>query len=825
MRTVERSLGMFKGAMSGFLRDIRYGARVLGRSPAFTFFAAAVLALSIAANTAIFSIADAVLLRALPYQDPSRLVMVWEDASTYGFPKDTPAPGNFADWRARNHVFTDMAATSSNESYNLTGRGAPEEILGRNVTANLLTVLGVSPSIGRDFRSEDDVPGARHVVILSHALWVRRFGADPLIVGKQIWLDEAKYLVIGVMPDGFQFPDRQSELWVPIQFTRQQLANHGNHLLEVIARLRPGVSLAAANANLAVIAKELRREHPAENQKIGAIAVPLREELAGNARAAVLVLLGAVCFVLLIACANVANLLLARASGRRRELAMRLALGASRRRITRQVLTESILLSALSGVLGVLLASYGTQFLSRLIPPGLAPLSGTGVDVRVLTFAVALCLGTGILFGIVPALGVSQIDLVTALKQGTLQSGVGARAGNLRDALVISEVALAMMLLICAALMIRSFEALYHHDPGFRPSHVLVMRTSLPSPKYAEFTRRVSFYTEVLSRVGRLPGVVAAGYTSWAPLTNKGGASSVRLEGHPEPPPGRELIPNLRLVSQDYMRAVGMRLIAGRLFEERDGSSAQPVAIVNQTMARDYWPGENPLGQRFRKNDPNHPWFTVVGIVGDVHQVALDQPARPEMYIPYPQQNAFEPNLFSPQYLLVRTAQDPMRMADLVRREIWTVDREQAIASASSLEDFVGEKLAPRRMQTALLGGFAALALLLASLGIYAVLAFRVTQRTQEIGVRMALGAERRDILRMILSRGMRMFAAGALLGLLGALAVSRLLDYALYDTSAVDPISFLGVTLLLAVVAFAACYFPARRAMRVDPIVALRYE
>ncbi|HXW56466.1 MAG TPA: ABC transporter permease [Candidatus Cybelea sp.] len=826
MRTTERSLGLFNRTLSGLLRDVRYGARVLGRSPTFTLFAAAVLALGIAASTAIFSIADAVLIRALPYQDADRLVMVWEEASTYGFPKDTPAPGNFADWRGRNHVFTDMAATSSNESYNLTGSGTPEEILGRNVTANLFSVLGASPLIGRDFRPEDDLPGARHVVILSHGLWVRRFGADSLIVGKQIWLDGGKYLVIGVMPSEFQFPDRQSELWVPIQFTEQQLANHGSHFLEVVARLRPRVSLAAANANLAVIARELEREHPTQNQKIGAIAVPLREELAGPTRAAILVLLGAVSFVLLIACANVANLLLARSSGRRRELAMRLALGASTGSITRLALTESILLSAVSGVLGVLLASFVTQFLSRLIPPGLAPLSGAGIDVRVLIFAVVLCLGTAVLFGSVPALGISHIDLVTALKQGTRQSGVGDGAGSLRDVLVISEVALAMMLLISAALMIRSFEALYHHDPGFRPSHVLVMRTSLPSPKYAESDRRVSFYTGVLSRVGRLPGVVAAGYTSWVPLTNTGGASSIRLEGHPAPPSGHELLPNVRLVSQDYMPAVGMRLIAGRVFDERDGPAGQPVALVNQTMARDYWPGENPLGQRFRKDDdPNRPWITVVGIVGDVHQVALDQPARPEMYIPYLEQNTFEANLFSPQYLVVRTAQDPMRMADLVRREIWAVDREQAISGVTSLEDFVGEKLAPRKLQTVVLGGFASLALLLATVGVYAVLAFRVAQRTQEIGVRIALGAQRRDILRMILSRGMRMFLAGAVLGLAGALAASRLLAYALYGTSAVDPISFVGVTLLLAVVALAACYFPARRAMRVDPIVALRYE
>ncbi len=463
--------------MSNFWGDIRYGIRVLAKSPGFTFFAIAVLALGIAANTAIFSIADAILVRPLPYRNAARLVMVWEDASSYGFPKDTPSPGNFADWKARNQVFEDMAAVSPIESFNVTGDGNPEELLGGNVTANLFSLLGASSAIGRDFRSEDDVPGASRVVILSHGLWVPRFGAEQQIVGKEIWLNGEKFTVIGVMPAGFQFPDRESELWVPIQFTKQQLANHGSHFLEVVARLKPGVSLEQANANLATIAKELEKEHPDDNQKIGAVAVPLREELAGNMRAAILVLLGAVCFVLLIACANVANLLLARAAGRRRELAMRLTLGASRGRITRQMLTESVLLAVLAGACGLLLASFGTQLLARLIPAGIAPLEGAGVDGRVLAFTLGLSVITGILFGIVPALRVSQIDLVTSLKQGGGQSGVGSGGRSLRDALVVAEVALAIVLLAGAALMIRSFEALYHNDPGFRADHVLAMRT------------------------------------------------------------------------------------------------------------------------------------------------------------------------------------------------------------------------------------------------------------------------------------------------------------------------------------------------------------
>lgn len=812
--------------MSNLLLDIRYGIRVLAKSPGFAIFAIVVLALGIAANTAIFSIADAILLRPLPYRDANRLVMVWEDASTYGFPHDTPAPGNFADWRARNQVFDDMAAISSIESYNLTGQGEPEELLGRNFTANLLSVLGVAPSLGRDFRPEDDVPGAARVAILSYGLWVRRFGGDGGAIGKEMWLDGEKVTVIGVMARGFQFPDRKSEFWTPIQLTKQQLANHGSHFLEVVARLKTGVSLATANANLATIAKQLEKEHPDDNQKVGAAAVPLREELAGDMRASVLVLLGAVCFVLLIACANVANLLLARASGRRRELAMRLTLGASRVRVARQMLTESVLLAAVAGALGLLLATFGTPVLARLVPAGIAPMNGTGVDSRVLVFAIAVSLATGIVFGIVPAFRISRIDLVTSLKQGGGQSGVGFGGQGLRDLLVVAEVALALVLLTGAALMIRSFEALYRTDAGFRPDHVLVMRTPLPLPKYSEFSRRTSFYDNVLSRVSALPGVVSAGYTTWIPLTNTGGASMIRLESHPLPSPGHENIPNVRFVSDSYLRSIGARLIKGRTFDSGDGTGTQPVALINQTAARDYWTGENPIGKRFHKgNDPAYPWITVIGIVGDVHQVALDEPARPEMYMLYQQQKSFEDGVFNPQYLAVRTSADPVQLAEVIRQQIWAVDKEQPVANLMPMRDIVDERLAPRETQTSLLGSFAFLALLLASLGIYAVLSFAVTQRTQEIGVRAALGASRTDILRLILGQGMKLFLVGAVVGLVASIGLSQTLEHLLYGVSATDPVSFALVTVLLAGVTALACYVPARRAMRVDPMVAVRYE
>jgi putative ABC transport system permease protein len=802
-------------------QDIRYGLRMMAKNPAFTFFVVAVLALGIAANTAIFSIADAVLVRPLPYGQADRLVMVWEDGSSYGFPRDTPATGNFADWKARSQVFEDMAASSSSGSFNLSGDGNPEEIPGDLVTANLFSVLGARPALGRDFNASDDVPGAPHVVILSQGLFLRRFGGDPQIIGKQLWLNYEKYDVIGVMPRGFQFPDRDPQLWAPVQFTAEQLANHGNHHLQVVARLKPGVSLKVANANLAAIAKQLEQEHPSSNAKIGAFAVPLREELAGKTRPALLVLLGAVCFVLLIACANVANLLLARASGRRREIAMRMTLGASRARIARQLLTESLLLAALAGAAGLALSTFVTQFLASLIPEGIAPMNGSGADSRVLAATLILSVATGIVFGILPALRVSRLDLVTSLNQGG-RSGIGS-GRRLRDALVVSEVALAIVLLAGAALMLRSFEKLLHLDPGFRADHVLVVRTPLPRQKYEAFAPRVAFYSDVLARVARLPGVTAAGYTTWVPLTNSGGATGITVEGRPQPEPGQIPIPNCRIISDDYIRALGMTLIDGRVLDQRDGTAAPPVALINQTMARNLWPGENAIGRRFKRGSyvEASPWITIVGIVGDVHQAGLDSPARPEMYLPYMQQDFG----FEPEYLVVRTIGDPLRMADAVRQQVWAVDKEQPVAGAMPLEDLVDDTLAPRKTQAGLLGGFAVLALLLAALGIYAVLSFTVTQRTQEFGVRMALGAQPGDVLHMVLSQGVRLFILGAGIGLAAAFALSRTLEHLLYGVSATDPASFILVTLLLAGVTLLACYFPARRAMRVDPMIALRYE
>jgi len=803
-------------------QDAKYALRMLRKNPGFTIFAMAVLAFGIAGNTAIFSIADSVLLRALPYPDASQLVMVWEDSSSYGFPRNTPSPGNFSDWKSRNHVFEDMAATSCGDARVLTGDGNPEIVSVKCVTANFFSVLRVPPVLGRNFQTDDDQPGANRVAIISHGLWSRRFGGTSEILGKELLVGGEKLTVIGVAPRGFLFQNPEIDLWTPERFTSEQLANHGSHYLNVMARLKSGISLSSANADLAVIAGQLEKEHPDSNAKVGAFAVPLREEFAGRVRPAILMLVGAASFVLLIACANVANLILVRATGRRRELATRLTLGASRSRLVRQMLTESVVLSALAGSLGWILSLWAIRFLTVLVPPSISYRGESGVDRGMLLFTGATSIATGIFFGILPGMRLSRLNLASSLKQGGGPRAVGSAGQRLRSVLVSSEVALTIVLLAGSALMIRSLENLYHLDPGFRADHVMVLRTPVQMKRYNTGARRAAFYDQILDRVERLPGVVSAGYTTWIPLTNQGGATGITMEGHPEPAPGQVPIPNARIVSRDYTRALGMKLITGRLFDQRDAQGTPSVALINQTMARNFWPGENPVGRRFKRGSyrSESPWITIVGLVADVHQAGLDLPARAEMYLPYQQQE-----FFPPEYLAVRASDDPMLLAHAVRGEIWAVDKQQPITSARPLADLLNENLAARRMQTWVLAGFGGFALLLASLGIYAVLSYAVAERTQEIGVRLALGAHSRDVLRMVLSYGLKLFLMGMITGLAAALGLSHSLAHLLYGVSAGDPLSFAAVTVVLGMVTLLACYVPARRAMRVDPVVALHYE
>src|SRR5690348_570480 len=805
--------------MNTLTQDLRYALRTFQRSPAFFVFAVAVLALGIGANTAIFSIAYNILLRPLPYHDADRSVMVWEDDSAYGFPANTPSPGNFSAWKTQNDVFSDTAAYSG-RTFNLTGHGNPEQFRGIQMTANMFPLLGVKPELGRNILTSEDKPGANYAVVLSHGVWLANFGGDSQIIGKQISLNGASYTVVGVMPHGFIFPDRTVQMWTPIGFSDAELENHGSHYLHVIARLKPGVSLDAANANLGVIARNLEKQFPNSNAKEGAFAQPLRDRLTGSSRTAAMILLGAVGFVLLIACANIANLLLARATGRQRELAMRMALGAGRRRIIRQLLTESILLSAIAGGAGLLLAIWATPLLSDLVPEGLAPLNGAGISAEVLIFLAIVSGFCGVLFGLAPALRISRIDLANAIKQGSAQSGVGSGAKRMRDVLVVAEVALALMLFSGATLMLRSFINVRDLDPGFRPDHVLALETELPSPKYKDVPRRNEFFEQVLDRVTHLPGVVAAGCTTWLPLTNWGGAGGIVIEGQPPLRPGQAMIPNLRMISDKYMQAIGMRLIKGRGLNASDGANTPKVAIINEAAAQKFWRGENPVGTRFQRQQPNAPWITIVGIVADVRQAGLDLPPRPEIYFLYQQWDYFAPG-----YIAVRTSGDPMSVANAVREQVWAVDKDQPVTGVMPLETMLADYLAPRELQSSLIGAFAGFALLLAALGIYAVLAFSVAQRTQEIGVRVALGAQPRDILRGVLKQGLGLAGLGAAIGVAGALTLSQLLASLLFGVSATDPLTLFGAVAVLLVVAAAACFIPARRAMKVDPMVALRYE
>lgn len=807
--------------MKTLLQDIRYAVRMFARNPAFFIFAAGVLALGIGANTAIFTVAYNVLLRPLPYRDAGRLVMVWEDDSAYGFPQNTPSPGNYSAWKAQNNVFTDVAAMTA-RTLDLTGHGNPEQFQVMQVTANMFPLLGVRQRIGRNITPEEDKPGTNRVVILSHAVWIANFGGDAKILGKQISLNNAAYTVVGIMPPGFIFPDRTVQMWTPIGFSDAELVNHDSHYLHVIARLKPGVSLKTANADLGVIAERLQKQFPDSNAKEGAFAVPLRDRLTGNSRLAAFILLGAVGFVLLIACANVANLLLARATGRRKELAMRMALGAGRARIIRQLLTESILLSVIAGGAGLILAVWATPFLAHLIPAGLAPLAGSGINAYILAFLIAVSVLCGVLFGLAPALRVSRIDLASTMKQGGARSGSGAAGTRMRDILVVAEVALALVLFSGATLMVRSFTNVRDLDPGFRHAHVLALETELPSPKYDSVTLRNGFFQQTLERINHLPGVVDAGCITWLPLTNWGGANGIVIEGRPALGPGHAMIPNTRMISDRYMQAVGMKLIAGRTFDSRDGANTQKVAVINEVAAKEFWRGENPVGTRFRldNNSNVQAWITIVGIVGDVRQAGLDQPPRPEIYYPYSQWDFFRPSYFA-----VRTSGDPMSVANAVREQIWAVDKDQPVTNVMPLEQMLSDYLAPRELQSSLLGGFAGFALLLAALGIYAVLAFSVAQRTQEIGVRVALGAQPRDILRNVLLQGLKLAGIGVVIGVAGALALSQLLATLLFGVSATDPMALVGAVAVLLGVAVAACYIPARRAMKVDPMVALRYE
>jgi putative ABC transport system permease protein len=807
--------------LTDFLHDLRYAARMLAKNPGFTAVAVIALAVGVGANSVIFSAVNTILLRPLPYKDPDRLVMVFEDAGALGYPRDTPAPANFIDWRDQNKVFDGMAALAD-VSVNLTGAGEPERLDGKRVSASLFPTLGVEPQLGRWFTPEEDQPGANRVVMLSHRLWQRRFGSDPAIVGKTIMLNGAGFSVVGVMPESFQFPEREDQFWIPIAFSQNEAARRGAHYLQVVARLKPGVSLAQAQAEMSAIAARLQQQYPDQNTGLGAAVVPLHEQMVGNMRTVLLVLLGAVGFVLLIACANVANLLLARAAARQKEIATRIALGASRLRLVRQFLTESVLLAVLGGGVGLLLSVWGVRVLKAFIPDNISQAKEITVDARVLVFTLLVSLLTGLVFGIAPALQATNFNLNETLKEGGRGPALGGRGNRIRRTLVVAEVAVSLVLLIGAGLLVNSFLRLRNVDPGFRTDHVLTMSVTLPPLKYPDHARREAFYTELIDRVEALPGVKSAAVASQIPLIKQGDSVGVVFEGRPLPEPGKENIVATRVVSPLYFETMGIRLLRGRVFNNQDRIGSPVVAVISDSMARRYWPGEDPVGKRLCPGRPKTPedWVTVVGVVNDVLQYGLDADQKPQMYLSYQQSD-----YFSPRRLVVSTSVEPESLTSAVRGAVWSIDKDQPVSDIETMEAVLSDSIARQRFSALLLGVFGLVALLLAAVGIYGVMSYTMAQRTHEIGLRMALGARKWDVLKLAVGQALKLVLVGVGAGLAASLILTRVMTSLLFGVSSTDPVTFAGISLVLVAAGVLASYIPARRATKVDPMIALRYE
>ena len=801
--------------MPTLLADIRYGIRLLARNPGFAAIAILALALGVGANTAIFSLVDRVLIRPLPYTAPDRLVVVWEDASDISFPHNTPAPANYVDWKKQNQVFTDMAATRGRVA-SLTGDGPPDMIFGRAVTANLFDVLGVKPRLGRTFTEEEDRNGVP-VVIIGYGLWQSRYGGDPAIVGRGILMDGIKTTVIGVMSPDFNFPGRKVQYWAPIHFTPRDLNNRGSHYLIVYARLKPGIGLARAQSDMSAIARRLSQAYPRSNQHTGAVVVPLKDEVVGNTGTALLVLLAAAGCVLLIACANVANLLLSKAAAREREMAIRTALGAARMRLIRQMATESVLLALTGGLLGLVAARLAMRVLAALIPAGVAGPADLSIDGRLLAFNLAVSVLTGLAFGLAPAFHATALAISEKLKEGG-RGGVGGSSRRFRDALVVTEVALAMILLVSAGLLLETLRNLHAIDAGFSADKILTLTTRLPFPKYADATKRMNYFDRVLERVRALPGVESAAFTSNLPFTARGNTNGFRIEGR-QFPVGTNPDALYREVTNDYLQTMRVRLLEGRFFSSEDRAGSPLVLIINETFKKQYWPNESPLGKRIQIDGP---WTSIIGVVADIRERGLEEELKPGVYLPVSQ----VPNGWNvPSQLALRTANDPHALAKAARDAIWSVDRDQAISEVQTMNDIVDQEVSGHRQQTVLLGSFAALALVLASLGIYGVLSYAVSQRTREIGVRMALGASTGDVTRMVVRQGAALAALGIGIGIGVALVATRVLTKLLVGVAPTNPAIYAGVAILLAAVALAACYIPAARASSVDPMVALRDE
>ncbi|MBA3442607.1 MAG: ABC transporter permease [Pyrinomonadaceae bacterium] len=812
--------------MTTLLHDLRYALRMLLKNPGFTAAAMITLALGIGANSAIFSVVNAVLLRPLPYQDPDQLVMVWENNRREKRDQNQVSFLNFADWREQNQVFVDSAAFSY-WTFNLTGVDQPERLRSVIASASFFNVLGVKPKLGRTFNTEEDQPGNDQVVVLSHSLWQRRFGSDPNVIGKSMSLSGGNFVVIGVMHPDFNFPAEDAELWVPLSApivdTRfpQVMQKRDMHFITVVARLKPDISLTEAQSQMSTIGSRLETQYPDSNTGYGVNLVSLYEQTVANSRPTLLMLVGVVSFVLLIASANVANLLLARAAARQKEIAIRAALGAGRLRIIRQLLTESVLLAALGGVLGLLLAYVSVKTFVALGPTDVPRLKDVGLDGRVLLFSLLISLLTGIIFGLAPALQASRSNLNENLKEGDRGSTKGGSANRMRNLLVVIEVALSVVLLIGAGLTIKSFSRLQKVDPGFDSQNVLTMRFSLTNTTYPKPEQQEQFYRRLSDRLAALPGVQSVGAITFAPLTKLARNKFwFIVEGQPVVIASERPQAFHNAVTPDYFRAMGISLLKGRYFTEQDKSDAPGVIIINQTLARRFFPNQDPVGKRLMLESPlKDQWLQIVGVVNDVRQIELSGEAGLEMYTAHAQSPA------AAMFVVMRTATDPLSFSAAVGSAVRELDNDQPMSNVKTMDQLLGESVAQPRFRTLLLGVFALVVLVMGAVGIYGVLAFLVKQRTHEMGIRMALGAQASDILKLVVGQGMLLVLVGIVLGLVGALALTRVMASLLYGVEATDPAIFILMPLLLGVVAFIACFIPARRASKIDPMVALRYE
>jgi predicted permease len=806
--------------MDAFLNDIRYAIRNLLKRPGFTIIATVTLALGIGANTAIFSAVYSLLLKPLPFPEIDRVITIWDKAPSRGVLHNEVAMANYLDWRAQNHSF-DQLALYRWWSVNLTGIDTPERIQGFQVTANFVDVTGIKPIMGRSFTEEENQPGKNGVAIIASSLWQRRFGGDPNVLGKTITVNRLPLTIVGVMPNSLRYPV-PGEIYAPLAITPEVASNRQSHEFYVIGRLRPGVSVQSAQADINNITARLEQQYRETNTGLGATVFPIVADTVRKYDTGVWVAMGAVAFVLLIACANVANLMLARASGRQREIALRAALGASRWRIIRQLLTEGVIVALLGGALGILVGVWGLNALRAANPGDAAKFAPgwnqLGINFAVLAFTIGLSVLSGLVFGLAPALQVSKPNLNESLKEGSRQTS--GRAQGLRSSLVVFEVALSLVLLVGAGLFFRSFLMLFKTDPGFDPDHVLTMSLILPRAKYKEEPQGAAFYKELVQRVKAIPGVESAAAVNFLPLGGSNASDDYLVEGEPEPPRGQENDGRYRVCTPDYFSTMHIPILKGRAFTEQDKAGTTPVVIVNETLARKHWPNQDAIGKRIRFDYPldKAPWMEIVGVSKDVrHELTLE--VTPEFYLPHSQDS------WNSMVLVARTTVDPASLAGAIRQSVWTVDKDQPVFDVRTMEEVRSLSVGLQTFSSLMIGIFAGIALLLASIGIYGVMAFVVTQRTQEIGIRMALGARGVDVLRLVLTNGMKLAVIGLVIGLAAAWGVTRFFAKLLVGVQPTDLLTFGVVSACLLAAAFLACYVPARRATKVDPLEALRYE